>query len=122
MSGSESSGVCVLFEFDNFPVADTEGHDPAVVEHATRALDSSSGPTGDEDGITLRDVVARFEAFDFNCTAEFFKEVSHAGLAVTKSISSVPPASSNSTCVPGSAASLDATIGPDVPDPQTMKS
>jgi 3-oxoacyl-(acyl-carrier-protein) synthase len=54
VGGGESLSVRVLFEFDNFRVADTEGHDAALVEHATCAPDSASGPTGDEDAVTLR--------------------------------------------------------------------
>jgi hypothetical protein len=81
MGGSKSLGVSVLFEFYNFTVADTEGHDPTVVEHATRAPDAAAGATGDEDAVTLRHEFAWFEAFDFNDTVELLKEVSHAAVA-----------------------------------------
>ena len=82
MGGSKSLGVSVLFEFDNFTVADTEGHDPVVVEHATRALDAAAGATGDEDAVTLRHEFAWFEDFDFNATVELLKEVGHGAVAL----------------------------------------
>jgi len=47
VGGGQSLGVCVLFELRNFAVANTEGHNPAVVEHATRGLDPTAGPAGD---------------------------------------------------------------------------
>ena len=66
VGGGQSLGVCGLFELRNFAVTNTEGHDPAIVEHATRGLDSTAGPTGDEDPVSFRHGFVWFEGFDSN--------------------------------------------------------
>jgi hypothetical protein len=51
VGGGQSLGIRILVELRNPAVANTEGHHPAVIEHATCILDSAAGPTDHENAV-----------------------------------------------------------------------
>ena len=77
VGGGQSLGVCVLFELSNFAVANSKGHDPAVIERATGGLDPRSGPTGDQDSVSCHEFL-RFDGFDSNSSSELLKKGGYA--------------------------------------------
>jgi hypothetical protein len=81
LGGSESLCVCVLFEFRNFTAANAKGHDPAVIEHVTCALDSAAGPTDDKDAVSRCYEFAWFEGLDFNVSIQLLKVMADAAWA-----------------------------------------
>jgi len=78
VGGGQSLGGCVLFELSNFAIANSKGHDPALIERATGGLDSRSGPTGDQDSVSCRHEFLRFDGFDSNSSSELLKKGGYA--------------------------------------------